>query len=80
MATGAAKENAEKECRLSLTLPVANIVEQTVCMTVQNLFALFDTDDADAVLDKPFDNKRRFSTPTPDSVKHKYEQDIETLL
>lgn len=49
-------------------------------MTVQNLLAFFDTDDADAVLDKPFDNERRFITPTPDSVKHKDEQDIETLL
>lgn len=64
----------------SFTLPVANVIEQLVCMTVQNLFALFDTDDADAVLDKPFDNERRFITSTPDSVKHKHEQDFETLL
>ena len=49
-------------------------------MTVQNLFALFDTYNADAVLDKPFDNERRFITPAPDSVKHKYEEDVETLL
>src|SRR5699024_3546612 len=56
------------------------VIEQSICMTVQNLFALFDTDDADAMLDKPFDNERRFIAPTPDSVKHKNEQDFETLL
>ena len=61
-------------------MPVANVIEQPVCVAVQNLFAFFDTDDADAVFDKPFDNERRFITPAPDSVKHKYEQDVKTLL
>lgn len=64
----------------SFTLPVANVVKQPVCVTVQDLFALFDTDDADTMLDKSFDNERRFIAPAPDSVKHKNEQDIEALL
>ena len=61
-------------------LPVTDIIQQLVHMSIKPLLPFLGTPHFNAVFHKPFYNKRCFVLSAPQSVKHKYQQNIEFVL
>ena len=64
----------------SVRLPESDVVCELVCVAVKSLLTLLGAPYPDAVLYKPFHNKRRFVSNAPDAVKHKNKQNIKLAL
>ena len=61
-------------------LPVTDVIQQLVHMGIKPLLSFLGAPHLNAVFDKPLHNKRRFVLSAPQSVKHKYQQNIEFVL
>ena len=67
-------------CAFSGSLPEPYVIHQLINVIIETLFALLNAPNLDTLLNEPFDHKRRFIINTPDTVKHKDEENIELLI
>ena len=65
---------------LTVCLPEADVVGETVNMRVDPLFTFVDAPDLNAVVDEPLDYERRFFSSSANAVEHEHQQDIEFAL
>ena len=65
---------------LTVCLPEADVVGETVNMRVDSLFALIDAPDLNTVVDEPLDYERRFFGSSANTVEHEHQQNIEFAL
>ena len=65
---------------LTVCLPEADVVGETVDMRIDSLFTFVDAPDLNAVVDEPFDHERRFFGSSANTVEHEHQQNIEFAL
>ena len=65
---------------LTVCLPEADVVGETVDMRVDPLFTLVDTPYLNAVTDEPLDYEGRFFSSSANAVEHEHQQNIELAL
>ena len=61
-------------------LPVTDIIQQLVHMSIKPLLSFLGTPHLNAVFDKPLHNERRFVLSAAQTVKHKHQQNIKLIL